>query len=386
MKYDGEHLGNLLRGARRRRRLMLALRGVAFCLATAALTLLLTGWAAHRYRQAEGALLLLRLGALAVFAAVFYLSLLRPLARRISDVRLARLIEERTPGTEDRFVAAVEFSEAGHEKRAPRALVERLRADADGVASAVRLDGVFTNRRLAAYGACALASLLLFAGVLRWGPRGVSDGVAQLVGPSALAGEAGAFHIKVKPGTVRVPKGSDQEITATLGGFEADAVTYFSRPPGADEAGWQGQLMEPAKARGDFQLSLFNVQESAEYYVESNGVRTEVFKLEVVDLPFVKQLDLVLNFPAFARIPAKTVEDGGDVAALKGTVVSITARLSGKARSARLVLADGRKVEMRAAGADFTGALTVAGDTTYYVELTSTDGETYKGSNEYDVT
>ncbi|HEV2863563.1 MAG TPA: DUF4175 family protein, partial [Pyrinomonadaceae bacterium] len=126
--------------------------------------------------------------------------------------------------------------------------------------------------------------------------------------------------------------------------------------------------------------------ESAEYYVESNGVRTEVFKLEVVDLPFVKQLDLVLNFPAFARIPVKTVEDGGDVAALKGTVVSITARLSGKARSARLVLADGRKVEMRAAGADFTGALTVAGDTTYYVELTSTDGETYKGSNEYDVT
>ena len=99
MKYEGEHLGNLLRGARRRRRLMLALRGVAVCLGAAALTLLLTGWAAHRYRQAEGALLLLRLGALAVFAAVFYLSLVRPLTRRISDARLARLIEERTAGT-----------------------------------------------------------------------------------------------------------------------------------------------------------------------------------------------------------------------------------------------------------------------------------------------
>src|SRR3712207_7946104 len=96
-------------------------------------------------------------------------------------------------------------------------------------------------------------------------------------------------------------------------------------------SGWQGQAMEPSKARGEFELALLNVQESAEYFVESDGVRSEVFKLEVVDLPFVKQLDLVLNFPAFARMPAKTVEDGGDVAALKGTVVTVTARQIGRA-------------------------------------------------------
>ncbi len=36
-----------------------------------------------------------------------------------------------------------------------------------------------------------------------------------------------------------------------------------------------------------------------EYFVESNSVRSEVFKLNVVDLPYVKQLDLTLNFPRF---------------------------------------------------------------------------------------
>ena len=102
---------------------------------------------------------------------------------------------------------------------------------------------------------------------------------------------------------------------------------------------------DQAKTRGEFELSLLNIQESAEYFVESDGIRSEVFKLEVVDLPFVKQLDLVLNFPAFARMAAKTIEDGGDVAALKGTVVTLTAHLSGKARAARIVLADGRKTE-----------------------------------------
>ena len=111
--------------------------------------------------------------------------------------------------------------------------------------------------------------------------------------------------------------------------------------------------MEQAKARGEFELSLPNMQESAEYFVESEGVRSEVYRLEVVDLPFVKQLDLVLNFPAFSHLPAKAVEDGGDVAALKGTIVTVTARLSGRVRAARIVFADGRKAEMKAAGQDF---------------------------------
>jgi hypothetical protein len=143
--------------------------------------------------------------------------------------------------------------------------------------------------------------------------------------------------------------------------------------------------MEPAKAKADFRFSIFNIQDSMEYFVESNTVRSEVFKLNVVDLPFVKQLDLSLNFPAFTNLPTKTVEDGGDIAALKGTVATITAKLSGKVRAARIVFPDGRKTEMQLQGSDFTGQLTVAGDTSYYIELVSVDGEAYRGSNEYDV-
>src|SRR5215207_7909909 len=386
MNYEVGRLHKLLLSARRRRRALVVLRGAAACLGVGACVLLLTGWGAYRYRQSEGALLALRLGALVAFVAAVYVSLVRPLARRVGDVRLARFIEERARGTEERLVTAVEFEEGEEARRVSRALLERLRSDADGAAAGVDLDRVFGRRALAAFGAAALASLLLFAGVLKWGPRGVSEGVAQLVAPSGLAAEAGARAVRVKPGTARVPKGSDQEIKAALAGFESEAAALFSRPAGAGDDAWQGQAMEGAKARGEFQLSLLNMQESAEYFVESDGVRSEVFKLEVVDLPFVKQLDLVLNFPAFSRLPAKTVEDGGDVAALKGTVVAVTARLSGRARSARIVFADGRKAEMRAAGPDFVGALTVAGDTSYFVELTSVDGEVYHGSNEYDVT
>jgi len=377
-------LQDLLRRARSRRQLLLSLRGGAISLGVVAVVLLLTGWGAHRYRYNSAALITLRIGALLTCLATIYFALLRPLLKRISDARLARLIEEHSPGTEDRLVTAVEFSNGNDESRISPAIINRLYQDANSLSAMLDVRNVIRRSRLLLYGGAALASLLLFAGVLKWGPREISEGVAQLVTPTTLAASKNAFSIKVKPGTARVPKGSDQDIIATLVNFDSQQVTVFARPLGSKED-FQGQVMEPAKAKTDFRFSIFNIQDSMEYFVESNSVRSEVFKLNVVDLPYVKQLDLSLNFPAFTNLPTKAIEDGGDVAALKGTVATITAKLSGKVRAASIVFADGKKTEMKLQGSDFVGQLTVAGDTSYYVELISVDGEAYRGSNEYDV-
>src|SRR5215218_8675438 len=377
-------LQDLLRRARSRRQLLLSLRGVAISVGVVAALLLLTGWVAHRYRYNGSALLTLRIGALLMVLTTLYFALIRPLFKRISDARLARLIEEHSPGTEDRLVTAVEYSNGNNESHITPAILSRLYQDANSLSGMLDVGNVIRRSRLLIYGGAALASLLVFAGVLKWGPREISEGVAQLVTPTALAASKNALSIKVKPGTARVPKGSDQDIIATLVNFDSQQVTVFARPLGSKED-FQGQAMEPAKAKTDFRFSIFNIQDSMEYFVESNTIRSEVFKLNVVDLPFVKQLDLTLNFPAFTNLPTKVVEDGGDIAALKGTVATVTAKLSGKVRAARIVFADGKKTEMKPQGSDFTAELTVAADTSYYIELVSVDGEAYRGSNEYDV-
>ena len=63
MNPDTNLLQDLLRRARSRRQLLLSLRGVAISLGVVAALLLLTGWAAHRYRYSFSALLTLRIGA-----------------------------------------------------------------------------------------------------------------------------------------------------------------------------------------------------------------------------------------------------------------------------------------------------------------------------------
>jgi hypothetical protein len=192
------NLRDLLQRARARRHLLLALRGVAIVVGAGAAILLLTGWAAHRYRHNDSALLALRLSALAIFLSTAWLALVRPFWKRISDARLARLIEEHTPAADDRLVTAVEYSTAP-DAHISKAILNRLQADANQLAAALTLGNVIRRSRLLMYGGAMLASVLVMFGVLKWGPREISEGVAQLITPQALAASSSAMSIRVKP-------------------------------------------------------------------------------------------------------------------------------------------------------------------------------------------
>src|SRR5262245_28378805 len=140
-------LENLIRKARSRRQLLLSLRGVAISVGVVAVVLLLTGWVAHRYRYNGSALLVLRIGAVLMSLATVYFALLRQLLKKISDTRLARLIEERTPGVEDRLVTAVEFVNDGNTRVSP-AIVSRLYRDANSVSGSLDVRNVIRRSRL----------------------------------------------------------------------------------------------------------------------------------------------------------------------------------------------------------------------------------------------
>src|SRR4029079_10168745 len=89
--------------------------------------------------------------------------------------------------------------------------------------------------RLMLYGGAALASLLLFIGVLKFGPKEISQGVAQLVTPTTAEASTTARSITVRPATARVQRGSDQDVIATLVNVDSQQVTIFSRPIGSKE-------------------------------------------------------------------------------------------------------------------------------------------------------
>ena len=357
------------------------LRATAITLSLALVSLILAAVAADSLSEKTTALFVLRILPIVVTLAAAWLFFSRAMRQKISDARIALLVEEKCR-LEDRLVTAVEFAEDTRD--ASPAIVDRLVNDAGARSSSVNVEKIVDPRYSYGYGtvSCVIVLVLLGLFVLRFSP--LSDGMAALYSPDGDAVSANATFINVSPANARVPRGSDQKIKADLHGFDSSIAQVFIRRLDSDR--WIGNPMEPAKNSNEFQFLIFNIQDSVTYYIEAAGIKSLEFTLDVADLPFVKQLDLVLDFPSYTGLPNKKIENGGEVAALKGTTVSVIAQLNAGAKSARLVMNDGSKIEM-SPGSDnqFIGEFAVKQNGSYRVEITSEGGESYNGSNEYDI-
>src|SRR5262247_3615380 len=180
-----DHLIGVIGAVRKRRNLLIVLRGLAITIVATAVMLVITGLAAYRFRFSAVALVSLRIFAVLGVTAAVYFALVRPLRRRASDAQLARLVEEKHSGVEDRFVSAIEFS--GEETRAAFSpvIIDRLVDDADRHARDVSVDEIVPRKRFWQFGGAAAASLALFIAALIFGPKEITMGIAQMITPQS---------------------------------------------------------------------------------------------------------------------------------------------------------------------------------------------------------
>src|SRR5262245_15038140 len=257
MNHRSGQLTGIISAVRKRRNLLTVLRGLSITIVVTAAMLVIAGLAAYRFRFSAPALVSLRIFAVLCVIAAVYVALVRPLRRLVSDAQLARLVEEKHPGIDDRFVTALEFSGEEHAAFSP-VIVDRLVEDADRHARDVGVDEIVPRKRFWQFGGAAAASLALFIAALIFGPKEIKMGIAQMFAPGTQAAASNALKLEVKPGTARVPKGSDQRILAKLLYFQAEQATVFTRKAGATNDQWVGQMMEPAKNNNEFQFFIFN--------------------------------------------------------------------------------------------------------------------------------
>jgi len=131
---------------------------------------------------------------------------------------------------------------------------------------------------------------------------------------------------------------------------------------------------------------LLGINEATEYFVEATGVRSETFSIDVADLPYVDQMDLTYYFPGYTGLPPRIVQDGGDVAALRGTVVELSIEPTMLTPGGRLLL-DGEAAEEVAVLDDGTLSVrfTVGSNSYYSIELLRDNGDFVAASPEYTI-
>ncbi|MGC4083941.1 MAG: hypothetical protein QM736_17990 [Vicinamibacterales bacterium] len=306
-----EELVAVIHRVRNRWRLKLALRGAVIVVAGTLLALLLSASSLEALRFSPSAIIAFRVIALIVFLGLVMIGFVQPLRRRVSDGQVALYLEEKDPTLQAAILSAIESIPAvDSANRGPSpALVERLVNQAIEKCHALE-DGLAVERRslrtqLFALGAIAAAAALL----ITFGPAFLRSGMSALLIISRSAEAASPYKIDVTPGNARVPKGADQNVRAKLLGFSSSEATLMVRT-NAGQDGFERVPLVAAADPGAFEGMLFHVEKSADYYVESNGVRSTTFKMDVVDLPTVDKLVMDYHFPAYTGARAAHCRSG----------------------------------------------------------------------------
>ena len=377
----------VIRHVRNRWRLRVAVRGVSVLVAAALGTFLASSYGLELFRFSPASIVGFRIATYLVLIAAGWWLFVRPVARRVSDERVALYLEEHEPSLQAVVLSAVEESRKG--ERAARRdhsplIVRRVIESAVAKVRDMDMGRTVERRRLTRssglLAAAAAAAVLLFV----FGPDYLRHGVTALLTPIGNVEAASPYQIEVLPGDATVARGADQAVTARLLGFDSDNVNLFMR--GSTSTPFEPLPLVPVDDSDLFEGLLFDLRTSTDYFVEAAGVLSPRFTLDVIDLPYVSQLQLEYVFPAYTGLEPRVIENGGDIAVLRETEVRLRAVSTMATAGGDLVLDEDRRTPLSVApDGSLTASFVVEQDGFYRIDLQGPDGQLVTASPQYTI-
>jgi hypothetical protein len=383
----------VVRYVRNRWRLRNLLKGAAFLLLFGLVAFAVSAYGMEQFRYTVWSVRLFRIFTYLALLALVLRFVVRPWTKRVTDEQVALYMEEHDPTLKEALSSAIEMGRpiAGDEDRrrflSPK-LIEKLvqqtveRCENVDYGHGIEKDALKRSSAvLLSVAVGGMVAVLLSPSFLRYG-------ASLLLNPMRSAQAASPYAIVIQPGNAAVARGADQLVTAELSGFDAETAEIGVKVDADGE--WKRWPMSYDDAAGRFHFMMFDLDAATDYFVEANGVRSDLFRVDVSDLPYVRQIDLEYVFPDHTGLAPQLVEDGGDVAALRGTRVRLlihpTVQVPGgvlRVEGAEPVPLQARDAIEPGAGSALETTLTVSADGFYRIDLEGFDGTLRAASPDY---
>jgi hypothetical protein len=376
MSHAGE-LHTYIARLQQRMRTSAWLRGVAIFLGTAlGVTVLLVLVLNHLAFPARG-LVLGRLAMVLALASAAVFGLVAPL-KRLTRSRAVARAEAANPELSQRLMT---FGERAGEGDNP--FLELLAADTlrhtEEAAPAV----LVPDSRLCALSGAAAACLGKLVWIIAAGHGYMGYG-ASLLWTGARKDAAPYYVITVTPGNVTVRRNSDQLIVARVTGMQPARAQLFAHFQST--AGWEPVAMQSLPDAGGgatYQFVLAGLPENVEYYVAAGPLISEHYKVRVVDLPGVKQINVTYHYPEWTGLKQVTEEHSGDLRAIEGTDAQIEIQTDRPLKDGSLTLDGGQTIALTGGTNNiYRGTIHMEKDGAYHVAATD-EGQAVRLSEDY---
>ena len=116
--------------------------------------------------------------------------------------------------------------------------------------------------------------------------------------------------------------------------------------------------------------------------MEAGGVRSPTYKLNVVDLPSVKNIKVTYHYPAWTGMKDAVEDPGGDLRAVEGTIAEVAIQTDRPLANGALLLDDGTKLPLRSGADGMVASVPIQKDGMYHVAAVES-GEDVRLSEDY---
>jgi hypothetical protein len=285
---------------------------------------------------------ILSLAGLAVTLVAAWWFLVRPLSRRFTLTKMARILEIRHPELQERISTAVELL-ASEDPESIRGSQELISAVVDSAVDDVATVDPKTEFKPARSKKFMVATAIcggIIALLLAIWPQQAWTLLTRALAPFLDIGNAYADTLVVDPGDMRVAKGEPVTIQVSVKHKRLKrAEIRRQMPDGTESVERMALIAEEPDGTKRFSLTFPAVEEGFDYRVRAGAALSRYFDITTVDPPTVTNLAVKYDFPEYTGLPdAGGVTETGEIRAVAHTRVTVTATLNKPAWSAKLVV------------------------------------------------
>ena len=274
---------------------------------------------------------------LAAVLATAWSSLARPLSRRLSITRMARVIETRHPELHERISSAIELLSMGGDaaSRGSEQLVALLALDAQADMRAVQPRHEFSGRSLKPALVSATVAAVVFGLLFAAWPRQTMLLFKRAVAPYGDFANLRGAGLVIEPGDVVRLQGEALYIRLQVRGGGADRAEVRSQSGSGPVAIERMRRTSAASApEGNFEILFPSVTESFRYRIRYGAGLSRYYTVTVLPPPAATRLTITCNNPPYTKQASRTLpENVRDIVGVAGTRVEIDADFNRRADS-----------------------------------------------------
>ncbi|MCL6098599.1 MAG: hypothetical protein M1391_08490 [Bacteroidetes bacterium] len=179
------------------------------------------------------------------------------------------------------------------------------------------------------------------------------------------------FVFTILPGNNEVTKGDNVSVVIKTIGEMPKEISLLMKQEDETEFAEKNLF---ADSSGAFKYEVGSVKNSFDYFASSEGIKSDLYKISVINRPVITNLELTIIPPAYSRLPEQTQRDNGNINALPGTRVRVSIAASREISKAAIAFGDSTTKPMQTVGAKASSEFTVMKDGNYQVFIADAQG------------